>query len=433
MKKLLSYFLAIAFSAIAVSVPASALVTFDLQAAVDAASPGDTINIPVGNDVRQRVIINKPNLTINGNGATVSYSVNTNTAAAAGGNSRDRNVVKIESTATGTIIKNLTIENTAAFTNVSEQEADALAVFADGCKFENVTLESFQNTLCVGGDSEFINCTVKGLDNIIYSPAGSDSKVYFRSCTITSRFNEDKTSDNVIMRLGGSPEILFSDCNFDSEALVFPDSCTLLEYNNSSVKISFLDCVLDDAIYAEQPISDISSAPLNYNVISAYMLSVSGILNSNVPRLSVGEAAALRERFAAYFTPEEPEDTIDTSIPPHLIPQKIPDGYVPVYPTITAVYEETVNMDVTAILNSAGGVNSYKTRIEIIKAERTKGVTQITLILPEDCIGISTAAIQKLVKAAGDKKLFLVYDGVTMRLTSKTKQILTKLYSTPLS
>jgi hypothetical protein len=121
----------------------------------------------------------------------------------------------------------------------------------------------------------------------------------------------------------------------------------------------------------------------------------------------------------------EPEDTVDTSVPPHLISSNIPYGYQPVFPVVTPIIEETVNFDVTAFLNSAGSVDSAKTRIEIIKAARTKGVTQITLILPENCKGISTAAIQKLVKAAGNKKLFLKYDDVTIELKADTKQILT--------
>jgi hypothetical protein len=117
----------------------------------------------------------------------------------------------------------------------------------------------------------------------------------------------------------------------------------------------------------------------------------------------------------------------DTSTPPHLIPGT-PSNYPPAIPTVTTVYEENVNVDVNAYLNKQGGVNSAKTRLEVLKAARTKGVTQITLILPENCKGISTAAIQKCVKAAGDKKLFLKYNDKTIRLTDKSKQVLTEFY-----
>jgi hypothetical protein len=115
----------------------------------------------------------------------------------------------------------------------------------------------------------------------------------------------------------------------------------------------------------------------------------------------------------------------DTSVPPHLVTSNIPSGYQPVFPVITPIIEETVNFDVTAFLNSAGGVNSAKTRVEIIKAARTKGVTQITLILPENCKGISTGAIKKLLKAAGDKKLLLSYDGKIIELNEESRQFLT--------
>jgi hypothetical protein len=126
------------------------------------------------------------------------------------------------------------------------------------------------------------------------------------------------------------------------------------------------------------------------------------------------------------YPPAEPE--VDTSIPPHLIPQNMPYGYQTVFPLITPIVEVVENFDVTAILNSAGSVDSNKTRVEIIKAARTKGVTQITLILPENCKGISTAAIKKLLKAAGDLKLFLTYDGVTVELNEESRQILTGDY-----
>jgi hypothetical protein len=122
--------------------------------------------------------------------------------------------------------------------------------------------------------------------------------------------------------------------------------------------------------------------------------------------------------------PEKP----DTGVPPHLVTSNIPDGYKPVFPEITPIYEHSLNIDVIAIINKSGSVDSGKTRIEIIKAARTPGVTQITLILPEGCKGISAAAIKKSLAAAGNKKLFLSYDDTTIRLTSKTGQVLTKLY-----
>jgi hypothetical protein len=120
----------------------------------------------------------------------------------------------------------------------------------------------------------------------------------------------------------------------------------------------------------------------------------------------------------------EPEDEIDTSIPPHLIPQT-PTYYPPAIPEVTPIVEVIENMEVKAFLNKSGSVDSTKTRLEVLRAARTKGVTQITLILPENCKGISAKAIQKLLKAAGDKKLFLTYGDRTIELKADTKQILT--------
>jgi hypothetical protein len=123
--------------------------------------------------------------------------------------------------------------------------------------------------------------------------------------------------------------------------------------------------------------------------------------------------------------PEQP----DTSIPPHLVTSNMPDGYKPAFPTVTTIYKpEEMNIDVIAILNKSGSVDSAKTRLEVLKAARTKGVTQITLILPDDCKGISTAAIKKCLTAAGNKKLFLKYDDTTIKLTANSRQVLTKFY-----
>jgi hypothetical protein len=105
-----------------------------------------------------------------------------------------------------------------------------------------------------------------------------------------------------------------------------------------------------------------------------------------------------------------------------------PSYYPPAIPEVTLVYEVIENMEAKVFLNQSGSVDSEKTRLEVLRAARTKGVTQITIILPENCKGISTKAIQKLVKAAGDKKLFLTYDDKTVRLTSRSKQILTLAY-----
>jgi hypothetical protein len=133
----------------------------------------------------------------------------------------------------------------------------------------------------------------------------------------------------------------------------------------------------------------------------------------------------------AYVPPQEEPKPAPVIPEPKQQSMNTPDYNAPAPPSppiVTPIYEIIENMDVTAKLNKSGSVDSNKTRLEILRAARTPGTTQITLILPENCKGISTAAIQKLVKAAGDKKLFLVYDGVTVRLTSKTKQILTLAY-----
>ncbi|MDR0943058.1 MAG: hypothetical protein LBM41_00810 [Ruminococcus sp.] len=121
-----------------------------------------------------------------------------------------------------------------------------------------------------------------------------------------------------------------------------------------------------------------------------------------------------------------PKNTTDTAAPPVTsAPTYAPSNDPPAIPEFSLITQEAKNIDVIAILNKSGSVDSAKTRLEVLRAARTKGVTQITLILPENCKGISAKAIQKCLKAAGDKKLYLSYGDVTIRLTDKSKQILT--------
>jgi hypothetical protein len=122
----------------------------------------------------------------------------------------------------------------------------------------------------------------------------------------------------------------------------------------------------------------------------------------------------------------KPKNTTDTPAPPVTsAPSYVPSNDPPAIPEFSLITQEAKNIDVIAILNKAGSVDSNKTRLEVLRAARTKGVTQITLILPENCKGISAKAIQKCFKAAGDKKLYLSYGDVTIRLTDKSKQVLT--------
>jgi hypothetical protein len=167
--------------------------------------------------------------------------------------------------------------------------------------------------------------------------------------------------------------------------------------NGGSVNISGYEAAGDEDVFLTDGDGNVTDL---YDIFDIYVIT-----NPEVPE------------------PEEPET--DTSTPPHLIPHT-PSYNPPVFPQVIPIYEIIENMEVTAILNKAGSVDSAKTRLEILRAARTKGVTQITLILPENCKGISTGAIKKLLKAAGDKKLFLTYDGVTIELKADTKQILTQ-------
>ncbi|MDR0943060.1 MAG: leucine-rich repeat protein [Ruminococcus sp.] len=133
-----------------------------------------------------------------------------------------------------------------------------------------------------------------------------------------------------------------------------------------------------------------------------------------------------RNLYAKFTKNAKPKNTTDTPAPSVTsAPSYAPSNDPPAIPEFSLITQEAKNIDVIAILNKAGSVDSSKTRLEVLRAARTKGVTQITLILPENCKGISAKAIQKCLKAAGDKKLYLSYGDVKIRLTDKSKQILT--------
>jgi hypothetical protein len=51
------------------------------------------------------------------------------------------------------------------------------------------------------------------------------------------------------------------------------------------------------------------------------------------------------------------------------------------------------------------------------------GLENITVVIPEDGKGISATAVQKLLQAAKQKKLFISFDGETIRVTKETGQI----------
>jgi hypothetical protein len=241
-------------------IEAEPVTVFDLQAAIDAADAGTTITIPEGNIIPEgRIIIDKANLTINGNGARVYAENTTSIAAGRGEGTEDRSVVKVIENASGLIINDLIIENTFPYNNGSNQEADALGVFAENCRFTNVTLKSYLNTLYIDSDASaaFDGCEITGNVYTIYG----GGTAYFTESDIITRYSYYRADSSVIVPTGTGANFVFSECTFTNEAYVATASKTLVYYGTDNFKVSIIESAL----------SAMSSTPFaNFGGGSAY-------------------------------------------------------------------------------------------------------------------------------------------------------------------
>jgi uncharacterized repeat protein (TIGR02543 family) len=243
------------------------------------------VSVPATNDAEkiiyiksgtynERVVVTSPYITLLGEdraNTTIYYSINTYDTVQSGLDSSYRNAVKIDATAVHFHGENLTFENSATYTNGTDQQAEALRVLADQSSFVNVKLVSFLNTLLVGRTSGsstpirvyFENCYITGNDSFIYG----DASAYFQDCQIVARYTKDKSGGTYVRPGTGidgegsnNPGFVFSDCAFEAEAGVTPDSHTLATSNSNSASVTFLNCYMSEEVNANSPYTDSNSA-----------------------------------------------------------------------------------------------------------------------------------------------------------------------------
>jgi pectin methylesterase-like acyl-CoA thioesterase len=375
---------------------------YSLQTAINNANAGETIEVPAGIVMSlERVIINKPNLTINGNGSTVRYSVNTSNAAMNGGDEYERNVVKVEAAASGLTINNLIIENSASYGNSPNQEATALLVLAENCRFTGVTFKSYLCTLEIGGSAVFKNCTVMGNLDFIYSLGTGTQKAYFKDCDIIRRYTSYRANGG-FLRISENADFLFSGCNFTAEDGISLGADRLARYTSDTAAVRFIDCNFPVSVNSGTPFETVlgyspvtSYDPLTTTVFSDYG-TAPGTLPVGRPVLSQAEANTLEAQVISYFG-SKASDLTPTVPPvppppePEPVPEPVPEPFVPELPipnSVPRIERDTAAM--RKIIKTANGLRMV--------------------------LGLTSAADGE---AAGS---------IFLPLTNKTEQILTGLY-----
>lgn len=123
----------------------------DLQAALDAARPGDVLRLAPG-EYRAKAVISTPGLTLIGSGADRTRIVWDDYAKKLDGQGVEYNTFRtwtLAVCADGVSMRDLSVVNSALRPEVKGQEV-ALTVYGDGFAMENCRLTSTQDTLFLG-------------------------------------------------------------------------------------------------------------------------------------------------------------------------------------------------------------------------------------------------------------------------------------------
>jgi pectin methylesterase-like acyl-CoA thioesterase len=246
-----------------------------------------------------RVIVNKPFVSLIGEDSEetiIHYVNNTAIAGTLGGNMNERNVMKVETTAEDFTAENFTIENRFSYNNGANQQADALAVFADRAIFVNLRLKSFQNTLLVDSSGEgtiarqyFYKCYITGNLDFIYGRGTA----LFEDCDIVARYTSYKADGSYT---AGRQEsnipygFVFYDCRFLKENNIADDSYYLARPWGADAAVTFVNCFMDSHIN-DTGYGDMSSNfHENARFYEYYTYGPGFIVNNDRPLLSETEA-----------------------------------------------------------------------------------------------------------------------------------------------
>ncbi|MDO5560013.1 MAG: pectinesterase family protein [Oscillospiraceae bacterium] len=266
-----------------------------VQAAINAAHENDTVFVKKGN-YNERVTVSKANITVVGEDSQntrIYYSVASKDVSSM----YDRNCMKIESSATGFTLANITVENTYPYTNGSDEQADAVCVRADCAVFACVRFVGFQDTLLADSGSSsaiarqyYYKCYITGNVDFIYGRA----RAFFDECDIVGRYTQYK-KDGCFCAPRTSLEnqygFVFNKCNFKGENGVAQKSYRLGRPWGADASMTFLKCYMDASV-KDECYSDMGDNLYVNARFSEYNSYGSGAaVNSTRPQLNDSQAA----------------------------------------------------------------------------------------------------------------------------------------------
>lgn len=211
-------------------------------------------------EYNERVTVEVPNVSLLGEDAEKTHIYYS--AALADKTATDmwtRNAMYVGSDADGFTAENLTVENSFAYTNGSDQQADALCIVADKTACVNVRLVGYQDTLLTdsrvkGADGNyevtrqyFSKCYITGNVDFIYGAGTS----YFDDCDIVARYTEHKADGCFTAgRTYASTDYgyVFNNCRFTAEDKVADDSYRMARPWGKDDSTTFINCYLGRAI-----------------------------------------------------------------------------------------------------------------------------------------------------------------------------------------
>lgn len=276
-----------------------------------AVKAGQTIFIKNGN-YEERVELNTPNVTIIGEDsektrvfASVAMADKTATGM------WDRNAFYVGADADGLVMENFTIENSYAYKNGNNEQADALAIVATDVTCVNLRLIGYQDTLLVDsrvskdGKYEqtkqyFYKCYITGNVDFIY---GSGSAI-FDDCDIVGRYTSYKadgcftaarTYDYIPYGL------VFINSRFTAEDGVKAGQYRLARPWGADAHTQFIACYISDVV-AGAGYGDMSGNAYTNARFAEYLTFGPGfVVDNDRINLSNNEAEALLKIYATDY------------------------------------------------------------------------------------------------------------------------------------
>lgn len=204
-----------------------------IQAAINAATSGDTVAIAAG-DYSEAVVVasSKSNLTITGAGKT-STRIHVGADADA-----------LQVLGSNILVKNLTLENTAGQNGAQQQ---ALYTQGKQLSFNNCLIKAWQDTLQMkqGSQQYFFNCEIQGSVDYIYD----GGTAFFENCTtVQRRINPTGAVDCAPASPAGVRGIIFWKCSITGAPGLSNNSSYLARVWKAPGEVAYINCSIGNHI-----------------------------------------------------------------------------------------------------------------------------------------------------------------------------------------